>query len=432
MQIEHCDVFIIGGGPAGTTAGTLLAERGHRVALAEKERHPRFHIGESLLPLNMPLFDRLGVREQIDRIGMPKWGAEFNSPRHDHTSTVNFSDAMDKNFPLAYQVKRDEFDEILFKRCEAAGVHAMQETKVAAVELLGREGARVTTESKGGVKRQWQARFLVDASGRDTFLANRLGIKEKNRKHNSAAIFGHFTGAKRLDGREEGNISLFWFEHGWFWFIPLHNGVTSIGAVCWPYYLKTRKTNVSTFLLDTIALCPALMARMKDAKMIEPARAAGNYAYECTRMMDDGYLLLGDAYAFVDPVLSSGVLLAMNSAFVGADVIDAWLKDPVAARPLLKRMDRDVRRGLKEFKWFIYRMTSPAIREMFMRPGNNFRMKEAVLSLLAGDLFRGTPTRASLTAFKVVYYFLSLVMFKRCFSAWRQRRRSLRESAQAA
>ncbi|MEO8630056.1 MAG: tryptophan 7-halogenase, partial [Betaproteobacteria bacterium] len=225
-----------------------------------------------------------------------------------------------------------------------------------------------------------------------------------------------------------GNISLFWFDHGWFWYIPLRDGTTSVGAVCWPYYMKTRKTDPTTFFMETIASCPRLQARLSEATLINEVTATGNYSYESDRMVGDRYILLGDAFAFVDPVFSSGVFLAMNSAFLGADVVDAWLRDPASARPLMKRFDREIRHGIQTFSWFIYRMTSPAMRKLFMGPRNHLRMQEALLSLLAGDLFRGTPIYWSLRAFKGVYYVTSLIYLRRCVQAWVRRRRALRDA----
>jgi len=424
---SHCDVFVLGGGPAGSTIAALLAERGWNVVIAEKERHPRFHIGESLLPMNLPMLDKLGVRVQVERIGLIKYGAEFTSPQHGAPVTLNFCNAWDKAFPHSYEVRRSVFDHILFSNCIARGVHAFEECRVTGVEFPPGEDVRIRAVPKQGGAREWRARFCVDASGRDTFLANRFGIKRRNSRHNSAAIYGHFEGAKRLPGKEEGNISIFWFEHGWFWFIPLQDGTTSVGAVCWPYYMKTRKNDPARFLLDTIALCPALAERLRDATLTTGATATGNYSYYAERMYGDRHILLGDAFAFVDPVFSSGVLLAMNSAFLGAEAVDASLRDPATADAALRRFDESVRSGVKEFSWFIFRMTNPSIRDLFMWPQNLLRMEEALLSLLAGDLFRGTPIRWSLRAFKCVYYLNNLAHPWRSLKAWRGRRRAIRD-----
>ena len=421
-----CDVFVLGGGPGGSTIAALLAERGWNVVIAEKDRHPRFHIGESLLPLNMPLFEQLGIREEVERIGMPKFGAEFNSPKHQDPVTFNFSEALDATYPFSFEVRRSQFDEILFRNAVRKGAHAFEGCKVTNVEFLPKEDIRIEARTGEGMQ-AWRARFFVDASGRDTFLANRFGIKKRNRLHNSAAMYGHFTGAERLPGKAAGNISMFWFEHGWFWFIPLLDGTTSVGAVCWPYYMKSRKTDPTTFFMDTVALVPKLAQRLRGAKLTHEVTATGNYSYSASRMYGDRYILVGDAFTFIDPVFSSGVMLAMHSGYAGADAVHACLQDPAHARATLRRFDRAVRNGVKSFSWFIYRMTSPTIRQLFMAPSNTLGMQAAVLSLLAGDLFRGTPIYWRLRAFKAFYYFLNLAHPLRSFASWRNRKRLLRE-----
>ena len=260
---ETCDVFVLGGGPAGSTAAALLAQRG-RDMIVEKQRHPRFHIGESLLPLNLPLFEKFGLEDKIAAIGIIKHGAELTSPQHAAPVTLDFGDAWDRSHAYAYQVRRSQFDQILFDNCAEKGARAYQEHRVSRVEIHP-DGVRVTARDETGAPREWQSKFFIDASGRDTFLANRFGIKRRNRKHNTAALFGHFAGARRLPGPAEGNISIFWFEHGWFWFIPLRDGITSVGAVCDPHCMKSRRTDPASFPRDTIALCPALAERLRDA-----------------------------------------------------------------------------------------------------------------------------------------------------------------------
>ena len=423
----NSEVLVIGGGPAGSTVAALLAERGRDVVLLEKERHPRFHIGESLLPLNMPLFERLGVAEEVRRIGMVKRGAEFVSPWHAQPQTFQFDEQLDKSYPYAYQVRRSQFDEILFRNAARKGARTFEACKVTAVEFTP-HGATVTARAEDGNEQRWSTRFVVDASGRDTFLASRMGIKRRNKKHNSAALYGHFTGAKRLPGKAEGNITVFWFDHGWFWFIPLSDGTTSVGAVCWPYYLKARETGTEQFLLDTIKLCPALAERLRDAKLVSPATATGNYSYVADRTMGRNYLMLGDAYTFIDPVFSTGVLLAMQSGFAGADTIETCLDRPREAAAALKSFDRLMRRGPGIFSWLIYRVTTPAIREMFMGPSDKFGMQGALISVLAGDIYRGTRWRGGLRVFQCIYYAISLAMLPQSVAAWFRRRRSIQPS----
>ncbi len=435
--LQHTDVLVIGGGPAGSTIATLLARRGHQVTLLEKDRHPRFHIGESLLPANLPLFDQLGVAAQVRAIGMLKRGAEFVSPWDGRNSDFRFAEAWDKSMPYAYQVLRSQFDEILIRNAAHAGAQVIEGCRVRSVELdpaPGERGGgasspdrpgsvRIDAEHQDGCTQRWQARFLVDASGRDTFLANRLGAKRRNPKHNSAALFAHFSGAQRNSGERAGHISIYWFEHGWFWFIPLHDGATSVGAVVWPYYLKSRRVPVREFFLATIALCPPLAQRLTHATLTTEVEATGNYSYASTHTHGERYLLIGDAFAFIDPVFSSGVMLAMHSAFAGADAVDACLRAPAGAAAALRAFDRSVRRGPREFSWFIYRVTTPTMRELILAPRNLLRMKEALLSVLAGDIYGATPIWNAVRAFKITYRVFSLLHPLR--SARAARRRSL-------
>lgn len=214
-QDNNCDVVVMGGGPAGSTMAALLAREGRKVVLLEKEHHPRFHIGESLLPGNVALFDELGVRDQIEAIGMPKYGIEFVPPDLDYCSYVDFAEGWDPSKASAWQVRRSDMDELLFRHAARQGAEAHEGARVRDV-AFDDEGARVEAVFDNGESRQWRARFVVDATGRDTFLANKFRCKEKNRAHNSTALFGHFRGARRLEGKREGNISICWFEHGWF------------------------------------------------------------------------------------------------------------------------------------------------------------------------------------------------------------------------
>jgi flavin-dependent dehydrogenase len=424
---QACDVLVIGGGPAGATMGALLAQQGRDVVVLEKAHHPRFHIGESLLPANVQLFDQLGLRAELERMGMPKYGVEFVSPDHEHRSYVEFGDAWDKSMPYAWQVRRSEMDELLFRNATKQGARTVEGCQVREVSFDA-DGATVQTTLDDGATRTWRAQFVVDASGRDTFLSNKFKAKEKNPKHNSAALFGHYTGAERLPGRMAGNISIFWFAHGWFWFIPLADGTTSIGAVCWPYYLKQRDKPMKDFFADTIALCPPLVERLKGAVLVDDTvHATGNYAYTSSHCSGDRYLLLGDAYAFIDPVFSSGVFLAMQSAFEGAQVVATRLDQPAQAERARAAFEALMRKGPREFSWFIYRVTNPTMRDFFMYPLNMCRVKEALLSLLAGDIFGKTPIWRSLIILKGLYYFASIANMGRTWRAWRRRHVNIRD-----
>ena len=424
---QSCDVLVIGGGPAGSTVGTLLARMGHDVVVMDKDAHPRFHIGESLLPANLPLFEKLGVADEIRAIGIQKWAAEFRSPWHEHLQAFQFGDAWDKSMPYAYQVRRSDFDRVLLDNTAHAGARVLQQCRVEHVNLDTPDHVDARARLEDGRTFTCRAKFLVDASGRDTFLASRLKIKQKNPKHNSVAVFTHFADAQRNEGMDEGNISLFWFEHGWFWFIPLVDGATSVGMVTWPYFMRTRgDRDLGEFLRDGIALCPPLAERLKNARVVHPPEATGNFSYLSERTHGRNYVMLGDAYAFIDPVFSSGVMLAMQGGFEAADAIHTWLTEPARQSQALAQLDRRLKHGPREFSWFIYRMTNPAMRDLFMGPRNILRMKEALLSLLAGDIWGKTPIWHSLRAFKVLYYLSSLRHLPRSLRAWRRRQFNIR------
>jgi flavin-dependent dehydrogenase len=401
----------------------LLAEKGWNVVLLEKDRHPRFHIGESLLPLNLPIFERLGVLDRIAEIGIPKYGVELNLPANPNSNTLYFSIALGGRFPQAFQVRRSEFDHILLENAASKGVTVYQETKVTQVDLAQKEGPLATAVDAEGNVRQVRCRFLVDASGRDTFLANSLKTKVRDPKHASASLFAHFHGVKRLPNRDEGNISLFWFDHGWFWLIPLKDGATSVGAVCWPYYLKSRgkEVDLERFLSDTIRLCPKLAQRMEEAELLTPVTATGNYSYTSEKIFGEDFVLIGDAATFIDPVFSTGVYMAMKSASLAAEAVDACLGEPSSAHRSLSNYQKTIADASKTISWMIYRMTSPGMQQLFMNPKNVLRVEETIISILAGHLYDQKGIWKPYLLFKCLYYLKSLLKLRTSLKWYRIR-----------
>ena len=400
-----CDVLIIGGGPAGSTAAATLAGRGRDVVLLEKERHPRFHIGESLLPLNTAIFDRLGITADVAAIGQHKPGAEFVSDATGRAVQFSFAQGLDQRYTSSWQVPRAALDEILFRTAGRRGARTHEATKVTAA-MPGAAGERARIEAVGpdGEAVVFAPRFVLDASGRDTFMAGRLRTKQSNKHNNTAAVYAHFRGVERRTGDLDGYISVHLVQDGWFWLIPLPDGVMSVGFVGNASVFKGRKGTPSELFEERIARSPTVAARMQGAEMLGDVTSTGNYSYYCDRSFGDGYLMVGDAFAFLDPVFSSGVLLAMTSGEMGADVADAWLADPAHGLRKAASMEREIRGAMGRLAWLIYRIDSPALRLLFMNPSNRFRMRDGLVSLLAGNLRARPDQRVPVLAFKSAYY----------------------------
>src|SRR5882757_6809091 len=401
---EVCDVAVVGGGPAGSTAATLLARRGYKVIALEKAHHPRFHIGESLLPMNLPVFERLGVLDKVRALGIFKPGADFEADNESGYNTYAFARAIGNSPPHAYQVWRQDFDKMLYDHARDCGADAREGHEVVAVEQMGPRESRLDVRADDGRSYCVQTRYVVDASGRDAFVSTKKRLRRKNDQHQSAAIFGHFRGAERRAGEDAGNISIYSFEHGWMWMIPLPHGVMSIGAVCRPDYLKQRKGRTLEFLLDTLKRNPALWQRVKGAELIgNEVRVTGNYSYDSTQMGGPGWVLVGDAFAFIDPVFSSGVYLAMSGAEQAAQVVDVALCEPATEMRLLRKLEKRQRSGMDRFSFFIYRFNGPIMRQMFSHPKNIWQLEQSVISMLAGDLFDTPKVLRRLQLFKLVY-----------------------------
>jgi flavin-dependent dehydrogenase len=245
-------------------------------------------------------------------------------------------------------------------------------------------------------------------------LSTKKRLRRKNAEHQSAAIFGHFRGAAPRAGEDAGNISIYRFDHGWMWMIPLPDGVMSVGAVCRPDYLKQRKGRTVEFLLETLKLNAGLWQRLDRAELIgNEVRVTGNYSYDSTRMGGPGWVLVGDAFAFLDPVFSSGVYLAMSGAEQAADVVHTALREPAREAGLLRKLEKRQRAGMSRFSFFIYRFNGPVMQQMFRAPRNTWRLEQGVISMLAGDLFDTPKVLWRLKLFKFVYVMRGLRDWRR-------------------
>jgi flavin-dependent dehydrogenase len=423
--VLECDVLVVGGGPGGSTVATLLQRQGRRVVQLEKAHHPRFHIGESLLPANLPIFDALGVMDKVRALGVLKLGADFPSVAGNY-QTFHFARALGATPPHAFQVKREEFDAMLFAHAREGGVDAREGIVVERVSVDGVGAVTAHATDDAGNTLTVHAKYLIDASGRDTLLGNALKLKRKNDAHQSAAIFAHYEGVEARPGEDAGNISIYNFAHGWCWFIPLKDGVTSIGCVCFPAYLKQRRGRNEEFLDATLASMPDAARRMRAATRVSDVRVTGNYSYTCASMSGPGWVMVGDAYAFVDPVFSSGVYLAMHSGQQAAKMVGAILDDPARERLLQRAFETRIRHGVRVFSWFIYRFNSPVMRHLFAHPGNQWQIEQGVISMLAGDVFDNAQVMRKLKVFKLIYAFYGLGNLRRWIAERFARRRRAR------
>ena len=427
QDLRECDVLVVGGGPAGSTIAALLAQKGRHVVVLEKDRFPRFHIGESLLPLNLPIFERLGVADEVERIGVYKPGAEVISDEHAQATTFRFDHNPYLSVGHSYHVRRADFDKLLLDNSRRLGATALEGTRVTAVELGAEGRPRVTAVTPVGAPSLWFPRFLVDASGRDTLLLRRLRLKRVDKRNNTAAVFGHFRNVPRRNGSAEGMITMHLFQHGWFWMIPLPDDVMSVGMVGTRSFFRTRTGDLDSFFARAIAASPSVAERMTNAEPISPLVATANYSYDSRRCAGDGYILIGDAAAFIDPLFSSGVMMAMSSADFAADVVHAWLDNRKLGERLMRDYERKVRRGLNSLSWLIYRINTPVLRDIFMASFDLFNTRNGLLAILAGDFYERprlvSPLRRLQLAYGCLYLLSKLgARLRTAGLVWRPRR----------
>lgn len=392
---SRVDVLVIGGGPAGSTAGCLLARAGLSVLICEREQFPRFHIGESLLPYTTPLWKRLGVYEGMKKAGFqPKWGARFRFEPGEDCTVLDFSRTLDRGSRMAFQVRRADFDKLLLDNAAAAGARVLEQHEVVEFRREGGEGAEgriVGAQVRSRAEdRTFEvaARFVIDATGRDTFLGSRLGLKERDKVLRQVALYGHFRGARMGLGREGGDILVVGGPYGWFWMIPLDRDTTSVGVVCPSSRMAERgERSLKSFFDSLVAESKEVSGRLEGAESITRIEAAADFSYRCSQLYGKGWALTGDAACFLDPVFSSGVMLAMRSAERLADTLAPGLKagrDPQPAE--LEKYQKFVRRGLDRFRRYIVGFYEPGCASVFRRRPPAI-LQSAGFSAFAGKVF---------------------------------------------
>jgi flavin-dependent dehydrogenase len=401
---EPRDAVIIGGGPAGAVAGAYLARAGLRPLILEKEKFPRFAVGESLLPCGNDILKELGVWPELERGGfVKKYGADFTSGKSERFNRYWFRNALGKNYEHTFQVERAAFDQILLDRARDEGCEVLEEARVSMIEKDA-DGFLDIGYEQADLRQTLKSRWLIDASGRCGVAGTHLKIpKVPTRSRKMVAIYGHFTGVRRNSGEAAGHTVIVRFKEGWFWFIPLSNAKTSVGAVVPPNLLREQGGDLEKCFQHCVEGNPDAKSRMAQADSLQPLRATGDYSWRFRSFAEDRVLLTGDSAGFVDPIFSSGVMLAMKSGRLAADLIG---KAEVEQRTLTAKECRaytnEVSGWMNLYGRIIRSFYDRAGFEIFMHPLPYFQIPRSIGYLVGGQMDLPFSQRLRIAAFGAI------------------------------
>lgn len=386
---EAYDCIVIGGGPAGATTSTILADYGHRVVVLEKSRFPRHHIGESLMPQTYWTFKRIGMLDKLKKSDFTsKESVQFVSAKGQESQPYYFPDRDPNEWSFTWQVKRDRFDKMMLDNAREHGVEVREGVQVKEVLFEGSRAVGVRAMIEGQAM-DLRCKVVIDATGVNALLSKQLGIREGEPGLKNAAIYAYWKGAHRDEGRNAGATLVIYTpdKQGWFWSIPLENDITSIGIVAKPQFLITgRGDDPLAILEEEIARTPGIARRVQNAERVSHAFVTSDFTYRAKRIAGDGWVLCGDAFGFLDPIYSSGVLLALKMGELTADTVhEALLENDLSAARLGRHGSR-VAKGMQLVRQLVYAFYQPRFSfGQFNRDHPQFHNQ--VVRLLIGDVF---------------------------------------------
>jgi len=385
------EVIVIGGGPGGSTVSTLIAQRGHRVQLFEREHFPRFHIGESLIPETYWVLKRLNMLDKMKGSHfVKKYSVQFVNQHGKLSEPFYFVDHKPHECSQTWQVYREEFDKLMLDNAREHGVDVHEGVRVLEVLFKGNRAVGVRIQEENGTEREVRAAVVVDASGQSSMIMSRLGLREWDPVLKKAALWTYWENAQRDAGKDEGATLVIQTQgkNGWFWYIPLHNNIVSVGVVAsWDYLFTSRPTkDHEAIYFEEVDRCPGLKPRLASAKRAGPFRAAKEYSYRSKQVAGDGWVLVGDAFGFLDPLYSSGVLLALKSGSLAADAVVEGLENKDLSAGQLGKWGPDFVAGMERMRRLVCEYYDGFSFGRFVKQYPQF--KGTLTDLLIGDLFK--------------------------------------------